>query len=99
MKTYTITIKNEFKEDHISREAGEKLRNLILVALKKYEHITINFSGVIIASTSFFDEGFAKLQLLGWDKKDFNKKIKIIGMNTKDYEVLLIVCKNRGLML
>jgi hypothetical protein len=93
----TITIKDEFKQDYISREAGERLRNIIIDSLNDVESIIIDFSGVTIASTSFFDEGFAKLKLLNWNKDDFNRKVQIINMNKKDYEVLILVCKNRRL--
>ena len=48
-----IVIKDEFSEDNITREAGEKLRNVILDATKECRSLQIDFSGTVIASTSF----------------------------------------------
>ena len=74
----TIVIKNDFSEDHITRIAGEKLRFQILGADAKKEKIIIDFSGVCIASTSFFDEGFAKLTEAGWTLKDLEKQARAV---------------------
>lgn len=94
-----IIIKREFEKDHISRVAGERLRHLIDEAYRGKKPISIDFSGVIIASTSFFDEGFAKLTLLGWNGERFKRWVRLEGMNARDQKVMLQVCKFRGLKI
>ncbi len=93
----TIDIIAEFKNDTISREAGERLRNRIVDILKIHPQVEIDFQNKMIASTSFFDEGLAKLADLSWDEKMFYEKIKIKNMNPMDLQVLEHVCKYRGL--
>lgn len=92
-----ISIKNDFKTDYITREAGEKLRYFILESYNKNEPTEIDFSDIIVASTSFFDEGIAKLQKEGWDFKKLNKFIKFKYLNPLDEEVMISVCKLRGM--
>ncbi|MEK6704548.1 MAG: DUF4325 domain-containing protein [Bdellovibrionota bacterium] len=65
-----IKIKEEYKEDYITRAAGERLRTAILDARQNGEDcIWLDFGGVIIGSTSFFDEAIAKLGEEGWDSE------------------------------
>jgi len=92
-----ISIKHDFKTDYITREAGERLRFFILESYKKNELIEIDFSDIIVASTSFFDEGIAKLQKEGWDFKKLNKFLKLKSINPLDKEVMISVCKLRGM--
>lgn len=89
-----ISIRNDFKQDHTSREAGEKLRLLIL---ESRECITIDFSEVVIASASFFDEGIAKLIDESWTKKDFEKKIVLKNIFRRDLQLLVTTCEIRGI--
>ncbi|MBI5299804.1 MAG: STAS-like domain-containing protein [Deltaproteobacteria bacterium] len=92
-----ISIKNDFSGDYITRVAGEKLRKIILEADLKNQKIEINFSGVTIASTSFFDEGFAKLNDSGWTMEKLKTQIILKNIKPKDHYVLLEMCKNRGM--
>ncbi len=96
----TIRIAEEFKEDHISRIAGERLREMILSIWssinRRDEKVELDFGGLIIASTSFFDEGIAKLALNEWTLEDFQKRITITNLNKRDYGVLKQVCEYRG---
>jgi hypothetical protein len=92
-----IRIRDEFKEDYISRVAGERLRNRVLEAVAKGEKITLDFTGITIASTSFFDEGFAKLADCGWTRPTFDAAITFIGLHPLDKRVLDEMCRNRGL--
>jgi hypothetical protein len=91
-----IIIKEEFKKDYISREAGEKLREIILVAIKNQEKITLDFADLIIASTSFFDEGIAKLVNEKIKPEEFNEFVTIKDINRNDQKVLDQVTKYRG---
>lgn len=94
-----ISIKEMFKNDSISRAAGEKLRNCILNADSQNEQLCLDFTGVIVASTSFFDEGIAKLVLEGWDDQRLAKSVRFEGMVPRDREVMKKVCHFRKLMI
>jgi len=95
MKKMKIVIKDTFSKDYITREAGEKLRNMII---QSNEVLTIDFSNTKIASTSFFDEAFAKLSDEKIQKKwkDF---ICIININELDKKLLIQITKNRNVDL
>lgn len=90
-----IILKNEFSDDHITRTAGEKLRTAILKELEEDSQITIDFTDIVIASTSFLDEAFAKLA----DSKISNEKIEKLlilkNLNTRDRELLKKLSKRR----
>lgn len=92
-----IQIKKEFREDYISREAGERLRQMILQATKDKGKVEIDFGGLLVASTSFFDEGFAKLALEGWTQENFDSYIQLKGLSPKDHEILKKLCFDRGM--
>ena len=94
-----ISIKNQFKDDYISRVAGERLRLVILEAKEKGSKVQIDFSGVIVGSTSFFDEAIAKLAEEGWDSKILKETVILKGINKLDFEVLKKVAKYRGLVI
>lgn len=93
-----IKIKESFLSDYISREAGEKLRKEILSAIKSKSQLTLDFEGLIIASTSFFDEGIAKL---GSDvtTEEFSEYVTIKDLNKNDRRVLDQVSSNRDFIL
>ena len=82
-----IKIKESFSSDYISRKAGEVLRNHILAAIKGGTELVLDFEGIIIASTSFFDEGIAKLGS-ETTPEVFKKFITIKNMNKNDQKVL-----------
>ncbi|GEM_PF-632299 len=91
-----IIIKDLFPHDWVTREAGEKLRLMIINALVEKKKLEVDFSGMRIASVSFFDEGLAKLKLeklpLGWQEY-----LTVCNLNEWDKEVLQIVSKQRGI--
>jgi hypothetical protein len=92
-----VSIKKEFSQDYITRVAGERLRNLILEAHQDNQSIEVDFTGVVVASTSFFDESIAKLAEEGWDRAMLEKFVTLKGLNKMDNEVLQRVCKYRGI--
>lgn len=59
--------------------------------------IELDFNDIIIASTSFFDEGIAKLIDEGFDSEKLKSIVTITNINPNDKEVLKQVCKYRGL--
>lgn len=92
-----LSIKNDFGDDYISRKAGERLRDIILDSQKEGKEVQVDFSGVIVASTSFFDEGFAKLAEHGWSLEDFESRLELVNINPFDKRVLDEMCRHRGL--
>lgn len=91
----TICLKEAFKEDYISRAAGERLRNSIIAAEQKGESITLDFTGLVIASTSFFDEGFAKLVKLGWNQDKLFQVAQLKNIHPKDKILLEDIIRRR----
>jgi hypothetical protein len=72
-----VIMKVTFKDDYITRPAGEKLRGMIVESVQKNEKLILNFEGLTIASTSFFDEGIAKIKENGVSEKEFAEFITI----------------------
>lgn len=91
-----ILIKEVFKDDFTTRDAGEKLRLLILGSNDK---VTLDFKDIKIASASFFDEGIAKLAFENWKKVDFENKIEFINIFSNDLVLIKNTCKVRGIKL
>ncbi len=94
-----IIIKDEFAHDWISRAAGEALRQRILKLTEAGDEVKLDFKGVTIASTSFFDEGIAKLLDLGWTEDEINNRIICTEMHRRDREMLALILKRRGKQL
>ena len=86
--TKRIDIRKEFAEDWLTREAGERLREMILAATKGSKRVELDFGKAIIASTSFFDEGIAKLADHGWTWRLLDKKIAFLNMHPRDRETM-----------
>ncbi|MEI8347527.1 MAG: DUF4325 domain-containing protein [Pseudomonadota bacterium] len=91
-----IIISKEFKDDYTTRKAGEKLRQIIIASPGP---VTLDFKDLKIASSSFFDEGLAKLSENEWDTKKFHEKIKILNLFKMDYFLLKDACQMRGLKI
>ncbi len=94
-----IKIKEIFQTDYISRQAGEKLRFMILKAIQEKKKIVLDFKDLIVASTSFFDEGIAKLVDEKVSVDEFGNFIEIINLNKNDKKVLDKVTDYRGFNL
>ena len=90
-----ISIAREFSKDRISREAGEKLRTLIVQAGYEHQQLVIDFNHLIVASTSFLDEGLAKLADEGWTARDVDKKIVLKNIHPLDRELLQTLSQDR----
>jgi hypothetical protein len=94
-----ITIREEFKKDYISREAGEELRKKIISAIENQEMLVLDFSELVVASTSFFDEGIAKLVEDKINPDQFKEFVTIKDLNRNDQKVLDQVTQYRGFKL
>lgn len=83
-----INVKADFKDDHITRMAGERMRNMILAATNSGDRVEIDFEGLKIASTSFFDEGFAKLADEGWTMEKLVSLVTLKNIYHRDKKIL-----------
>lgn len=83
-----IVLKKEFRDDHITRAAGERLRHAILAVTNAGDKIEIDFDGLKIASTSFLDEGFAKLADEGWTSDKLASFVTLKNIYPRDKEIL-----------
>ena len=92
-----INIRDSFGNDWISRKAGERLRQMIVESTAGGEMVEIDFKDTIIASTSFFDEGFAKLTELGWTKGKLHSLVRLKHIHEKDRGLLEKMCENRDM--
>jgi hypothetical protein len=90
-----ISIKKEFADDFVTREAGEKLRKLIIKGLEKKEKVTVDFTDSLIASTSFFDEGLAKLAQEKINFSQIRNDLSVTGLHRRDRELLESLCERR----
>lgn len=89
-----INIKKEFPNDYISREAGERLRKMILNNEGPHE---LDFSDLKVASISFFDESIAKLVESGWTSESVKQNLIFKNLYGFDEKLLKQVCQARGL--
>jgi hypothetical protein len=94
-----IKIKEAFKKDWVSREAGEKLRLKIISGLSKNKTVDVDFGGMKIASVSFMDEGISKLALEKNLPITWKDNLKINNLYEQDKLVLIQMNANRGLIL
>jgi hypothetical protein len=69
---------------------------MILEATDDGTPVEIDCSGVVIASTSFLDEGFAKLAEDAWTEETFRSLIKLKGIHPRDREILKSLFQKRG---
>lgn len=56
-----INVNKEYGKQTVSREDGRIVAERLICALDKEDRIEIDFSNILIASVSFFDEAFGKL--------------------------------------
>jgi len=91
-----IIIGQDFKNDYTTREAGEKLRKIIVQANEKIE---LDFTNIKVASASFFDEGIAKLVQEGWSSEKIKEMISFENIFNRDMELLKSVCLGRNIKI
>lgn len=82
-----IDLKKTCGKKTITRQDGEVINKMILSAWNKEEHITIDFSNILIASVSFLDEAFGKLTF-EYDKNVLGKKLTFKNMAEYDSALL-----------
>ena len=84
MSSWYINVAEEFSEYPIgrfrtdSKVSAERFRDDILIpALKKYDHVTVDLSGTIFYGSSFLEETFAGLLRHGFNKEEIAKRLTI----------------------
>jgi|SRR5579885_1821417 len=83
-------------EDIISRDAGKKIRDLILSHWEEDE-IEVIFGGRGVGSVSFFDEAVGLLMKRGGKKiEDIRRKLKFPDLKTEDRKLLNYVFSTRA---
>lgn len=83
-----IDIRQVFADDWITRAAGERLREMILDRIGKGERVDLDFGGALVASTSFFDEGIAKLADHGWTRESLGERLSFRRIHPRDREIM-----------
>jgi hypothetical protein len=73
-----INLQEKFGKNTITRKDGRAVAELITDSLNKYDKIEIDFSNILIASVSFFDEAFGKLAF------DFPKEVLVKKMSLEN---------------
>lgn len=91
-----IVIGEDFKNDFTTREAGEKLRKMIIQANEK---VDLDFINIKVASASFFDEGIAKLSEEGWSSEKIKEMVVFENIFSRDMELLKSVCSGRNIKI
>ena len=90
-----IDIRRVCGEDTISREAGKRIRNLILDNWST-KSVAIDFKNKLIGSVSFFDEALALLIKKGNKKLDeIIKKIRLVNLRKEDKDLVNYVFASR----
>jgi hypothetical protein len=82
-----IDLKAEYGKQTISRDDGKIVANRLVDAMGKEEEIVIDFSNILIASVSFFDEAFGKLAFK-YSKEILAKKLTF--KNIEDFDKALL---------
>lgn len=91
----TINVPEICGEDIISRDAGHKIREIILAHWNE-ENIIVKFGGKTVGSVSFFDEAIGLLLKRG-DKPiaEVKKKLKFPDLKPEDSTLLNYVVATR----
>jgi hypothetical protein len=82
-----INLKDACGKRTITRDDGQIVHDMVANAWNEYDKIIIDFSNILIASVSFFDEAFGKLAF------DYSKEIlkeKLSFENMEEYDRALL---------
>jgi len=82
-----ILVKKECGKNTVTREQGKQIQNLVLDAWRNQDKIVIDFSNILVASVSFFDEAFGKLAFK-YSKEKLQEKLSF--ENIDDYDRALL---------
>lgn len=82
-----IDLKNEYGKQTVTRDDGKVVADRLRIAMKKEDKIVIDFSNILIASVSFFDEAFGKLAF-EYSKERLGKKL--ILENIEEFDKALL---------
>jgi len=82
-----ISVKKECGKNTVTRDDGKQVQKLVLTAWKEQGKIVIDFSNILVASVSFFDEAFGKLAFK-YSKVKLQEKLSF--KNIDDYDRALL---------
>lgn len=82
-----INLKKEYGKQTVSRDDGKVVAERLIGAIEKEDKIEIDFSNILIASVSFFDEAFGKLAFK-YPKEMLVKKLGFKNMEPFDRALL-----------
>lgn len=82
-----IDLKKEYGKQTVTRDDGKVVADRLNKAMKKEDKIVIDFSNILIASVSFFDEAFGKLAFK-YSKETLGKKLVLENMEDFDRALL-----------
>ncbi len=80
-------------EDCITLDDGQKVHDLILPELKAGRPVEIDFEGVGVFASPFFNSAFGQL-LKDFPGDDLNRLIKVVNLNSVGMSVLKRVIEN-----
>lgn len=89
----TINVQKIIGENCITLEDGKKVYKLILSVLDKNQNIDLDFTGVRIYASPFFNGAVAKL-LGNFTQEELNKRVKFEGLSDHGKQVLRRVIQN-----
>ena len=82
-----ISVKNICGKNTVTREDGEQVKKLVRDAWQNESKIIIDFSNILVASVSFFDEAFGKL---AFDHTKEKLQEKLSFENIEEYDRALL---------
>ena len=82
-----INLKNEYGKQTVSREDGKIFADRLIKEMETADKIEIDFSNILIASVSFFDEAFGKLAFK-YPRETLAKKLAF--ENIEDFDRALL---------
>ncbi|MBW2051919.1 MAG: STAS-like domain-containing protein [Deltaproteobacteria bacterium] len=82
-----ISVQDTCGKNTVTRGDGEQVKRLVLEAWKKESKIIIDFSNILVASVSFFDEAFGKL-VFEHTKEKMQEKLSF--ENIEEYDRALL---------
>ena len=82
-----VNLQKEYGKQTVSRDDGKVVADRLIRAMKKEDKIVIDFSNILIASVSFFDEAFGKLAFK-YPKEVLVEKLRFENMEDFDRALL-----------
>lgn len=89
-----LHVANVCRTSRVSRDDGEALRHVIESHWGDVEPLVLDFSGLVIASVSFFDESFGVLALRH-PLAELTARVKVENLRSPDQKLLNKIVRER----